>query len=163
MADDETTRSLPVSATPSGTGSSGTANHEQIVRMVVKLFGMYPVGAKQNLDLAIEGYVEALVDLPWKWVSVAIGELVKDKELTFAPPVGRIRHETARQYMRSYRRAQGKDPDRNETMQLIEVTKPERWLSMMREQAGLPEPATVAPLELPENVRALVDRVGKDG
>lgn len=112
--------------------------------MVTKLFSMYPVSRGQNLDLAIEGYVEVLRQLPWRWVSYAIAIVTEDPDVTFAPPVGRIRNETARQYLRAWRARKGKDPDRDDLGHPIELVDPDRWLRLAREAAGLPAVQLVA-------------------
>ncbi len=128
--------------------------------MVTKLFAMFPVGRMQNLDLAIEGYVEALRSLPWQWVSVAIGAVIQDPALVFAPPVGRIRQETALQYMRAWRARKGRDPDRDELGHPVGCADPERWLGLARDAAGLAPVRLVAsidgeaePLRLEEAIR----------
>ena len=123
--------------------------------MVTKLFSMYPVSRNQNLDLAIEGYVEVLRSLPWRWVSVAIRALSEDPDLTFAPPVGKIRHETARQYRRSWRAHRGRDPDRDELGHPLGLNDPDRWLLEARARAGLP---ILVDRPLVQRLEALVER-----
>ncbi len=123
--------------------------------MVTKLFSMYPVSRNQNLDLAMEGYVEVLRSLPWRWVSVAIRALSEDPDLTFAPPVGKIRAETARQFRRAWRSQRGKDPDRDELGHPLALNDPDRWLLEARARAGLP---ILVDRPLVQRLEALVSR-----
>ena len=122
--------------------------------MVTKLFSMYPVSRGQNLDLAIEGYVEALLDTPWPLVSLGIAKLVEDPALTFAPPAGKIREAAALVYHRGTRTSDGWN---------VHGGRPNiaRLLASARRQAGMPELPSGERIEIPVPLEASVSRIGK--
>lgn len=130
-----------------------------------RLLGSYPVATSQDLELTVEVYLEMTADVPFRFLSVAVGRLMLDPETRFAPRVGEVRQRSALEVCRSWRQVLKKDPDRQDDGKPVVV--PGRavdfWITKARQLEGLPEiPAPSSTIaQLPEGWEDRLKAIGE--
>lgn len=146
---------LPPSPLPAAWDSH--RDRTERLRMVTKLFSMFPLSKGQDMELAMAGYIEHTMDIPTHWMSVGLFNLLQDDETVFVPPVGKIRRAAAVAYRESLHRSDWTDAS----------SSTENLLAKARLDAGMLEDRTLAVIRAVErtveamtpDLRSLVDGV----
>jgi hypothetical protein len=76
--------------------SSKTTDMKERVRMIGKLFSMYPLAGNQDAKAAQVAYLEATLRLPVAILKASLGRITQRESTRFVPPVGEILAEGAR-------------------------------------------------------------------
>lgn len=118
--------------------SPGTWDSKERLRIMTKLFSMYPLAGNQTPNLTMRSYLEELADIPALVLSHALHRLTH-KNRAFLPSVGEIRAEAAIVIKRAQPSSQGAHaPGYNPHSDPQQTPDPDRWLSRERILAALP-------------------------
>ena len=70
---------------------TSSAEHLERTRMFAKLFTLYPFVTSQDSEGALLAYLEETRDIPVRWLSRGLAQIVREPSRRFAPSVGEIR------------------------------------------------------------------------
>lgn len=144
------------SSMPQGTSPAAwdSKDRREKIRIITKLFSMYPLAGNQAPELTMSSYLEELQDVPALILSHALHRLTR-KTKTFLPSVGEIRAEAGRVVAMANRAAKGQDPSgynpREEPGQIEDC---ELWLTRDRILQALPAGVREQVAMIPAKVRS---------
>jgi len=88
-----------------------TRDRQERLRMMTKLFNLYPLGKDRSPKEAMAAYLEELRDIPVHWISRSLADTTRETGRIFMPSVSEIRTKAAQLIRRHRRVQQGKDPN----------------------------------------------------
>lgn len=131
-----------------------------------RLASAFPTSRGHDLELTIDTYVKATMDVPVRWLEAAVAKLIRSQGTGFLPTIGRVLQVVATEGRAIHRRACGQHPTNGDRGPLhdVEEKNVEVYLSRIRAWEGLPAlaaPATsliALPMEVEKRVRDLINR-----
>ena len=131
-----------------------------------RLASAFPTSRGQDLELTIDTYVKATMDVPVRWLEAAIVKLIRLQGTGFLPTIGRVLQVVATEGRSVHRRACGQDPLRGDRGPLKDVPddRVNYYIAAIRLWEGLPliaEPDTAVialPMEVEKRVRDMISR-----
>ena len=132
--------------------SQPSSESAEMIRIIGKLFSMYPLAGNQSPKLTAVAYMQELSDVPTIVLSHALHSLTR-KQGSFLPTVAAIRAEAAMVVKRAQWPAQGQNaPGYNPNGDPLALPDPDRWLTRDRILEALPA-----------GVRERVELIGGEG
>jgi len=119
-----------------------TQDRKERLRMITKLFNLYPLGKDRSPKEAMAAYLEELRDIPVHWISRGLADTTREAGRIFMPSVSEIRTKAAQLIRRHRRVQQGKDPNTPHGRNELHLEREFRWAN------GTPQLASPTPLRV---------------
>lgn len=130
-----------------------------------RLCSAFPTSRGHDLELTIDTYVKATMDVPPRWLEASVAKLIRSQGTGFLPTIGRVLQVVATEARAVHRRANGQNPTHGDRGPLKDVPEDrvDGYIGYVRAWEGLPAVATstatiiALPMEVEKRVRDLIN------